>query len=105
LESRLQPVQGPEDRLKPTRNDARYQGKISVWYPFHPLYGTHDLSVVRAFGTGGVEYAELAAQQRQVVPAWMLDQDRCAQMTLGLQPACDLAALLTLAGWLQAQGL
>ena len=65
-------------RLKPTRNDARYQGKISVWYPFHPLYGTHDLSVVRVLGAGGVEYAELAAQQRQVVPSWMLDQDRCA---------------------------
>jgi hypothetical protein len=35
----------------------------------------------------------------------MLDQDRCAQMTIGLQPAGDLAALLTLADWLQAQGL
>lgn len=60
---------------------------------------------MRVFGSGGVEYAELAAQKRQVVPGWMLDQARCAQMTLGLQPACDLAALLTLAGWLQAQGL
>ena len=28
-----------------------------------------------------------------------------AQMTIGLQPAGDLAALLTLADWLQAQGL
>jgi hypothetical protein len=52
-----------------------------------------------------VQYAELAAQKRQVVPAWMLDQDRCAQMTLGLQPACDLATLLKLTHWVRAQGL
>jgi len=35
----------------------------------------------------------------------MLDEDRCAQMTYGLYPAADLAALLELADWLQAQGL
>jgi hypothetical protein len=52
-----------------------------------------------------VQYVELAAQKRQAVPAWMLDQERCAQMTCGLQPTVDLAALLELADWLQAQGL
>jgi hypothetical protein len=35
----------------------------------------------------------------------MLDLERCAQMTYGLQPTVDLAALLELADWLQAQGL
>jgi len=102
LESRLQPER---DRLKATRNDARYPGKISVWYPYHPFYGIHDLSVVREFGCGDVKYVELAARERQAVPAWMLDQDRCAQMTYGLQPAADLAVLLELTDWLQAQGL
>jgi len=66
----------------------------------------HDLSVVRNFGFRDVEYVELdAPKARQAVPAWMLDQERCAQMTCGLQPAVDLAALLDLADWLQAQGL
>jgi hypothetical protein len=92
-------------RLKPPRNDARYPGKVSVWYPYHPLYGIQDLSVVRHFGCHDVRYVELAAQKRQAVPAWMLDQERCALMTYGLQPATDLAALLELADWLQAQGL
>jgi hypothetical protein len=93
-------------RLKPTGNDARYQGKVSVWYPFHPLYGIHDLLVARNFGCRDVEYVELVAPKgRQAVPSWMLDQERCAQMTCGFQPAVDLAALLDLADWLQAQGL
>jgi len=61
--------------------------------------------VVRKFGCHDVAYVELLGQQRQAVPAWMLDQDRCGQMTCGLQPAADLAALLELADWLQTQGL
>jgi hypothetical protein len=66
----------------------------------------HDLSVARNFGCRDVEYVELVAPKaRQAVPSWMLDQERCAQMTCGLQPAVDLAALLDLADWLQAQGL
>jgi hypothetical protein len=52
-----------------------------------------------------VHYVELAAPQRQAVPAWMLDQERCAQMTFGLLPAVDLDTLLELADWLQTQGL
>jgi hypothetical protein len=60
---------------------------------------------VREFGCCDVHYVELATQKRQAVPAWMLDQDRCAQMTWGLHPIVDLAALLELADWLQAQGL
>jgi hypothetical protein len=52
-----------------------------------------------------VQYVELAAQQRQVVPAWMLDEDRCAQMTCGFLPAVDLETLLELADWLQGLGL
>jgi hypothetical protein len=65
------------------------------------------LSVWRKFGCHDVEYVELAVPlpQRQAVPAWMLDEERCAQMTIGLEPAVDLAALLRLADWLQAQHL
>ena len=92
-------------RLKATANDARYRGNVSVWYPFHPLYRTPDLSVVRKFGCYDVEYVQLAAPERQAVPAWMLDQERAAQMTIGLQPTVDMAALLRLAEWLQAQDL
>ena len=92
-------------RLKATVNDARYRGNVSVWYAFHPLYRAPDLSVVRKFGCYDVEYVQLAAPERQAVPAWMLDQERCAQMTIGLQPVADMAALLRLAEWLQAQDL
>jgi hypothetical protein len=110
LESRLQAAHfgrsvRPRDRLKATANDARYPGKVSVWYVFHPLYRTPDLSVVRKFGCHDVEYVQFAAPERQAVPAWMLDEERCAQMTIGLQPTVDLAALLRLADWLQAQDL
>jgi hypothetical protein len=60
---------------------------------------------VREFGCRDVQYVELAAQKRQAVPAWMLDPERCAQMTWGLQPVADLTALLELADWLRVQGL
>jgi hypothetical protein len=36
---------------------------------------------------------------------WMIDKDRCAQMTCGLQPSCSFATLLELAEWLQAVDL
>jgi hypothetical protein len=95
-----------EDRLKPTANDARYQGKVVVWYPYHPFYGADNLRIVRHFGLREVEYVELHGPKgRQAVPVWALDQDCCAQMTCGLQPAVDLATLLDLADWVKAQGL
>jgi hypothetical protein len=92
-------------RLKPTRDDARYQGKVSVWYPYHPLYGFHNLSILRESGYRDVHYVELAARERLVVPSWVLDQERCEQMTFGLQPAVDLATLVELADWLREQSL
>jgi hypothetical protein len=98
---------GREERLKAAWNDARYQGNVSVWYPFHPLYRSPNLSVRRRFGCHDVEYVELASHrpERQAVPAWMLDEERCGQMTIGLEPTADLAALLRLADWLQALDL
>jgi hypothetical protein len=35
----------------------------------------------------------------------MLDEQRCAEMTIGLEPTVDLPALLRLADWLQAHNL
>ncbi len=77
-----------------------------MWYAFHPLLGKQDLSVLRKFGSGDAEYLELkGAQVRQVIPAWMLDPDRCAQMTFGLQPTADVASLVELARWLRTVDL
>ena len=96
-----------ESRLQPTWNDARYRGNVWVRYPFHPLYQAPNLSVCRKFGCHNVGPVELAValRQRQAVPAWMLDEERCAQVTIGLEPTVDLAALLSLTDWLQAQDL
>jgi hypothetical protein len=88
-------------RLKPTRDDARYQGTISIHYPFHPLYRQKNLSVVRR-GVWGVELVELQfGSKRRAVPVWMTDPLRCSQMTCGLQPTCSLTTLLRLGEWLQ----
>jgi hypothetical protein len=88
--------------LQPTRNDARYQGKVSVCYLFHPLFHQHDFSVVRRIGCRDVEYLDLRGPDvRQAVPSWMVDADLCDRMTCGLQPAADLAALLELVRWLE----
>jgi hypothetical protein len=99
-------AEAKRSRLKPARNDARYQGKVSVYYSFHPLLSKQDLSVLRRFGAGDSEYLELhGSEVRQVVPAWMLDLDRCTEMTCGLQPTADLASLLDLAHWLRTVDL
>jgi hypothetical protein len=95
-----------ERRLKPARDDARYQGKVCVWYPYHPFFGKQNLSIRRRVGSAEVEYLEIqSADGRQCVPAWMLDADRCTQMTCGLQPAVDLSSLMELADLLQALDL
>ena len=92
--------------LTPTQDDARYQGTVSVHYPFHPLFGQDDLPVLRRTGSGDVAYVEVQAHgTRQAFPVWMTDPDRCARMTCGLLPACDCACLLHLAQWLQALDL
>jgi hypothetical protein len=93
-------------RLKPSHDDARYQGEVRVFYPCHPLFGKQNLSSVRRLGVAEVDYLEIkSANGRQCVPAWMLDADCCAQMTCGLQPAVDLPALLKLADFLRALDL
>ena len=93
-------------RRKPPQHDARYQGAVSVHYPFHPLFGEDQLPIVRRSGSRGTEYVEVQhARGRQAVPVWMTDPQQCAQMTCGLLPACDCASLLRLAQWLQTLDL
>lgn len=87
--------------LRPTRYDARYQGKVVVCYPFHPLFSRDDLSVVRRVGCRDVEYLDLRCSEvRQAVPAWMVDADLCNQMTCGLQAAVGLSTLFEVVRWL-----
>ena len=83
--------------LKPIPDDARYQGKVHVYYPCHPLFRKPNLSIRRRLGMAGVEYLEIqSADGRQCVPAWMVDADRCARMTCGLHPAVDFPSLMEL---------
>ena len=91
-----------EFTLQRACHDARYQGIVTVWYPFHPFFREHDFCVMRKFGCRNVEYLDLQGPLgRQAVPSWAVDADLCAQMTCGLQPATDLPALLELVRWLK----
>jgi len=93
-------------QLKPTHDDARYQGEIRFFYPCHPLFGKPNLSILRRIGSAEAEYLEIrSAEGRQFVPAWMLDADRCAGMSCGLQPAVDLSSLMELVDLLNALDL
>jgi hypothetical protein len=91
--------------LKATHNDARYPGNASIQYPLHPCYG-QDLLIARRFGAGTVQQFELqAADRRVLVPVWMLDLDRCRQMTRGDEPRCSLTSLLQLVALLRSTDL
>jgi len=92
--------------LKPAHDDARYQGKICVFYPCHPFFGKQNISILRRVGSAEAEFVEIqSADERQFVPAWMLDADRCSRMTCGLQPAADLSSLMELADLLHVLDL
>lgn len=58
---------------------------------------------MRRVGSGDTQYVEIhSSLGRQFVPAWMLDADRCAQLTCGPLPSADLASLIDLTNWLHA---
>jgi hypothetical protein len=89
-----------------SQNDARYPGKVTIHYPLHPFHGQKDLAVIRRFGSGRVEQVEVdTGQRRQLVPAWMTNQGRCEQMSIGSEPHCSLSALWELMALLRTSGL
>lgn len=93
-------------RFYSTRNDARYPSEAIVHYPLHPFHGRGALPIRRRLGTGSTEQLDLeVGQQRQVVPAWMTDEQLCARMTIGFDPRCSMAALLELLSLIQSAGL
>ncbi len=89
-----------------SQNDARYPGKVTIYYPLHPSYGQCDLQVSRRFGCGRVAQLEVQIGARcQLVPAWMADPECCQHMSLGTEPHCSLPALWELIALLRACGL
>ena len=88
-----------------SQNDARYPGKLTVYYPFHPFHGGGELPIVRRYGNGRVEQVEVETSgRRQVLPLWMTNQDRCQQLSVGTDPRCSLPALWELTALLRAFG-
>jgi hypothetical protein len=76
---------------------------VTVYYPLHPFFGGGELPVVRRHGSGRVEQVEVATTtRRQVLPHWMTSQDRCEQLSVGVDPRCSLTALWELAALLCA---
>jgi hypothetical protein len=81
----------------PARNDARYRSSVRVHYSLHPFFTRGELAVTRRYGVGNVEHVEVQVEEGpQAVPVWMVDQEQCCQMTMGLDPQCSLASLLQL---------
>ena len=77
-----------------SQNDARYPGKVTIYYPLHPFHGGGELPIVRRYGSGRVEQVEVETpDRRQVLPHWMTSQDRCQQLSVGADPRCSLTAL------------
>ena len=67
---------------------------MTVHYPLHPFYGQTDLPVYRRYGIGDVEHVEVELDgQRQAIPVWMIDEQQCARITMGIDPYCSLAPL------------
>ena len=73
--------------------DARYQGRTSIFYRFHPLYGK-DLILLGKGDQLGMPSVKLSLDDVIVrVPEWMTDQDFCRRLRCGADPVPDLSAL------------
>ena len=78
---------------------------MTVFYPLHPFCGGGEFRIVRRFGNGRVEQLEVeTATRRQLLPHWMTNEDRCQQLSVGVDPRCSLTALWELAALLHASG-
>ena len=91
--------------LRARRNDARYPGKVTVFYALHPLH-LQELEVFRPHRLDGGQHVEVQLPQRRLaIPLWMTRQEQVECLTLGLDPRCSQEALLRLARLLQQVGL
>lgn len=89
----------------PCRNDARYPGRVTVFYPLHPLH-LQELEVFRPRRLDGGQHVEVQLQQRRLaIPLWMTRQEQVERLTLGRDPRCSPEALLQLTRLLQQAGL
>ena len=83
--------------------DARYQGKVKIEYPLHPLFGRHG-TVSRQVKYGGVPFFDLLVEGKPVTVAqWMTRPELCRFLTCGFDPVCDLATLRRLLNLLDCQ--
>ena len=82
--------------------DARYQGKVKIEYPLHPLFGRAG-TIVRRVRQGNTLFWELTIDERPVtVVQWMIRQDLCQHLTCGHDPYCDENVLMELVALLDA---
>ena len=85
-------------------DDARYQGVVTILYPFHRLSGGA-FSVRRRNFYGGVPYLELDVDGDSVViPAWMASRDS-ACWTWNYDAACDWESLCRILSLVESRGL
>jgi len=78
-------------------NDARYQGTITVFYRFHPLFG-RDFSVIRSVRYAGQYFLDVTADGKIMsIPRWMASEDHCRQLTGGFDPVVSWGQLEKLA--------
>ena len=69
-------VLGDGHALGASQNDARYPGKVTIYYPLHPFHGGDELAVHRRFGSGRVEQLEVANRRSATARTRLDDQSR-----------------------------
>ena len=83
--------------------DARYQGKVKIEYPLHPLFGRWG-TVSRQVKYGGVPFFDLVVDGKPITVAqWMARPELCQFCTCGFEPVCDWPTLRRLLHLLDAQ--
>ena len=79
-----------------TRHNASSGMRLSVYYPWHNLYGQTLFCIKMRRGKKGSTYeCEQASGQRIIIPTWMTDPVHCARFSPG-SPLSSLQALAEL---------
>jgi hypothetical protein len=92
--------------IYPPRDDARYSGVVTVYYPLHPFFGRGELPVTQRYGIHDVDQVEVdVAGAAQALPVWMTDRERCDLMTMDHDPRCSCGSLLQLQSLIRSTGL